>query len=102
LEFAIEGNSTVNLNDNSANSLTGVNLLKALNDGVTESTVTLTTLLDTSVNYVVGYQGGKAFVYALSAANATTGTIIASELALVGVLDNVALGALTIDSFIAS
>jgi S-layer protein len=101
LEFAIEGNSTVNLNDNSADSLTGVNLLKALNDGVTAATITLTTITDSDVQYVVGYQGGKAFIYNVASGGTAT-TLVGTELALVGVLDNVALGALTADNFIAS
>lgn len=100
VEFSFAANTTVNLGDNSADSLTGVNLLKSLNDGVTAATITLTTVLDTDVAYVVGYQGGNAYVYAV-ATGGTTSTIVGTELALVGVLTGVAVGALTVDNFTA-
>lgn len=99
-EFAFEANSGVNLADGSADSLTGANLLKALNNGTTAATITLTTLLTTSVEYIVAYQGGKAFIYDVTDTS-DTATIVAGELALVGILDNVAVGALTSANFIA-
>ena len=104
LEFAFEANSAKNLGDGSADSLTGVNLLKALNDGETASTITLTTGSDSDIQYIVAYQGGKAYVYyALINDTVANGTTIdAAEIALVGVLDNVAVGAITLDNFAAS
>jgi S-layer protein len=102
IEFAFEANSGKNLGDGSADSLTGVNLLKALNDGETAATITLTTTVDTDVAYVVAYQGGNAYVYAMGTSDNTTNTIVGSELALVGILQNVAVGAITFDNFVAS
>jgi S-layer protein len=103
IEFALEGNSTVNLGDNSANSLTGASLLKALNDGETAATLTLsgTSVADADLGYVVAYQNGNAYVYLASVASAGT-TVTADELTLVGILQDVALGAITSANFSAS
>lgn len=103
IEFALEGNSTVNLGDNSANSLTGANLLKALNDGETAATLTLsgTNVADADLGYVVAYQNGNAYVYLASVVSAGT-TVTADELTLVGILQDVALGAITSANFAAS
>lgn len=103
IEFALEGNATVNLGDNSADSLTGANLLKALNDGETAATLTLsgTNVSDADLGYVVAYQGGNAYVYQASVVSAGT-TVTAAELALVGILQGVAVGAITADNFAAS
>jgi hypothetical protein len=103
IEFAIAGNATVNLGDNSADSLTGANLLKALNDGETAATLTLsgTNVSDADLGYVVAYQNGNAYVYQASVGSAGT-TVTAAELALVGVLQNVVLGAINSNNFAAS
>lgn len=98
IEFAFEANAASNLGDGSADSLTGVNLLKALNNGTVAATITLTTIVDTDIEYAVAYQGGKAYVYDVSGGG--NGTIVAAELALVGVLDSVAVGALTSANFV--
>lgn len=104
IEFSIEGDAVVNLNDGSANSLNGTNLLKALGTGGVSSTITLTGTGFTTadVGYLVAYQGGRAFVYANDTGSSTgTDTIIATELALVGTFDAVTLGGFTSTNFVA-
>jgi Ca2+-binding RTX toxin-like protein len=104
IEFAFNANSAKSLGDGSADSLTGVNLLKALGDGETAATLTLsgTSVTDADLGYVVAYQGGNAYVYLMGTSDGTTSTVVGSELILVGILNNVAVGALTTDNFAAS
>lgn len=101
VEFAFEANAGASLSSGAADSLTGTNLLKALNNGITQATLEIATGASTDIEYLVAYQGGKAFVYDVTDAGTTT-TIVAAELALVGVFDNIAVGAFTSANFSAT
>jgi S-layer protein len=101
IEFAFAANTAKSLGDGSADSLTGVNLMKALGDGETAATLTLSgsSVTDADMAYIVAYQGGNAYIYLFGTSDGTTNTVVGTELALVGILNNVAVGALTTDNF---
>lgn len=95
VEFAFNAaNNSANLA--AAGVLDGTELFKAIaNEG--SSIASITTATGQTGN-IVAYQNGNAYIYAFNA-GAGDASLIASEVALVGVVNNVAVGALTHDNF---
>jgi len=99
----IEITTTLSSNGNLANDTTdGTELLKALSSTTTASTgITVNATGDKF--YVAAYQGGKAYIYYVvegSGGGAADTLADAADIQLVGVLNNVAAGALSAGDFI--
>jgi S-layer protein len=75
----------------------GTELLKALSTSATAAATSIT--LDTSASgYMIAYQDGNAYMYAVDAG--TNATLAASEMTLVAVLEDITAGALTAGDFV--
>lgn len=95
VEFAFNAaNNSANLA--AAGVTDGAELFKAIaNEG---SSIASITTASAQTGNIVAYQNGNAYIYAFDAGAGDT-SLIASEVALVGVVNNVAVGALTHDNF---
>lgn len=95
VEFAFNAaNNSANLA--AAGVTDGAELFKAIaNEG---SSIASITTASAQTGNIVAYQNGNAYIYAFNAGAADT-SLAASEVALVGVVNNVAVGALTHDNF---
>ena len=95
VEFAFNAaNNSANLA--AAGVLDGAELFKAIaNEGSSIASITTATA---QTGNIVAYQNGNAYIYAFDAGVGDT-ALAASEVVLVGVVNNVAVGALTHDNF---
>jgi len=92
-EFAF---NAVNNSANLANATDGTELLKAI-AGQGTTVTGITAQAGTDAGTIVAYQNGNAYIYHYDAGGDTT--ISATEVTLIGTLNNVAVGALTHDNF---
>ncbi|MBY4676817.1 beta strand repeat-containing protein [Marinobacterium arenosum] len=99
VELSFEFSSGVDLDDLSANSLNGTNLLSAL--GATSGTTagTITTAGNDEDLLIIAYQDGDAILYHGNGAGTDT-NLVASEINLIGIIEGVEVGALTVADFI--
>jgi hypothetical protein len=75
----------------------GTELLKALSTSATAAATSIT-LDDTSAGYLVAYQSGNAYLYAVD--GGTDVTLSASEMTLVTVINDITAGALVVGDFL--
>lgn len=94
------GNTALSSNGNLANAIDGSELLKAVATSGTATGITAATAGGADTVVFVAYQNNNAYVYLANDAGGTNGLFEASEISLVGTLQNVAAGALTSGDFL--
>lgn len=94
------GNAALSSNGNLANAIDGSELLKAVATSGTASGITAETGAGADTVVFVAYQNNNAYIYVANDAGGTSGLFEASEISLVGTLQNVAAGALTSGDFL--
>lgn len=99
VELAFEFSSGVDLDDGSANSLNGTNLLAALGATTGTTAGTITTAGNDEDLLIIAYQDGDALMYHGNGAGGNT-ALINTEISLIAVFEGVGVGDFTFQDFI--